>query len=62
MLFIAGLIIFFRNLKKIRFYSKEREIQKRDVFSVAYLNVGMILAILGCLALIVTSTIASSLG
>ena len=61
-LFIAGLIIFFRNLKKIRFYSKEREIQKRDVFSVAYLNVGMILAILGCLALIVTSTIASSLG
>lgn len=61
-LFIAGLIIFFRNLKKIKFYSKEREIQKRDVFSVAYLNVGMILAILGCLALIVTSTIASSLG
>ena len=61
-LFIAGLIIFFRNLKKIKFYSKEREIQKRDIFSVAYLNVGMILAILGCLALIVTSTIASSLG
>lgn len=61
-LFIAGLIIFFRNLKKIKFYSKEREIQKRDIFSVAYLNVGMILAILGCLALIVTSTIANSLG
>lgn len=61
-LFIAGLIIFFRNLKKIKFYSKEREIQKRDIFSVAYLNVGMILAILGCLALIVTSTIASLLG
>ena len=52
-LFITGLVLFCVNVGKLRFYAVEKPLPKGKRFSTVYLNVGMLLLILACLALVV---------
>lgn len=53
---IAGLVLAIRN-RKVRFAEAEFELPKEGRFKTIYLNPGMLLFILGCLALTVVNTI-----
>ncbi len=52
---IVGLVLFCRSLRKVQYETAELEIPKGSRFKLAYLNVGMILFSVACLALFVLS-------
>ena len=52
---IAGLVLLCINKRRVSFAPSEMELPKGSRFKTAYVNVGMILLALGCLALIVAS-------
>lgn len=57
-LFITGLVLFCVKVGKLRFYAVEKQLPKGKRFSTIYLNAGMLLLILACLALVVLTFIA----
>lgn len=54
---LSGLVLFFVNSRKVRFKEAECALPKEGRFKTVYLNTGMILFILLCLALIVASAV-----
>ncbi len=55
--FVIGLVIFCRNLRRVRFNKSELVLQKGDTFKTVWLNLGMILFSLYCLFSVVTTFI-----
>ena len=54
---IAGLVLLCINKRRVSFTPAELELPKESRFRTVYLNVGMILLILGCAALIISNVI-----
>ena len=54
---IAGLVLLCINKRKVSFAPAELELPKESCFKIVYVNVGMILLVVGCTALIVASLI-----
>ena len=54
---IAGLVLLCINKRRVSFAPAELELPKESRFRTVYLNVGMILLILGCAALIISNVI-----
>ena len=54
---VAGLVLLCINKRRVSFAPSEMELPKGSRFKTAYVNVGMILLAVGCLALIVANVI-----
>lgn len=54
---IAGLVLLCINQRKVSFATAELELPKGSRFKTVYLNVGMILFVIGCAALMIANTI-----
>jgi len=52
---IAGLVLLCINKRRVSFAQTEMELPKGTRFKTAYVNAGMILLIIGCMALIIAS-------
>ena len=50
---LAGLVLFCVKVGRVRFYAAEKQLPREKLFGTVYLNVGMLLLILGFLALVV---------
>ena len=53
---ITGLVLLCINKRRVSFASTEMELPTRSLFKTVYMNVGMILLVISCMALIVAST------
>ena len=56
---LSGLVLFFVNSRKVRFKEAEYELPKGTRFKTVYLNTGMILFVLLCLAMFVINAVAA---
>ena len=54
---ITGLVLLCINKRRVSFAQAEMELPKGTRFKTAYVNAGMILLIIGCMALIIASVI-----
>lgn len=54
---VAGLVLLCINKRRVSFALAEMELPKKSRFKTVYMNVGMILLAVGCIALIVASVI-----
>ena len=54
---ITGLVLLCINKRRVSFAQAEMELPKKSRFKTVYVNVGMILLAIGCVALIIASVI-----